>query len=106
MSSGESSGGFGGLIVTEHVKKLLQENGIDMLKLQFEELQQQTHGQPVIPPLHSAQCVNQLASIFTTRSTVESADDPSFFEDHPDTSNAAAASSTAYSKTAPSEEDF
>jgi hypothetical protein len=33
---------------------------------------------------------------------VESADNPSFFQDLPDTSGAATASSMAYSKTAPS----
>jgi hypothetical protein len=37
---------------------------------------------------------------------VESADDPPFVEDDPDTSEAAATSFTAYSKTDPCEEDF
>jgi hypothetical protein len=59
--------------MAEHVKKSLQENGIDMLKLQFKELQQQTHWQPVIPPLHSAQRVNCSASTRWNPQTVHPA---------------------------------
>jgi hypothetical protein len=50
LASGENSAGYGGLIMVKHVKKLFDENGINMLKYQYQQMlqQEQTHQQPVI----------------------------------------------------------
>jgi hypothetical protein len=56
MQSGECKAGFGGLIMPEHVKKLFEENGLDMLKFQYQQVQQEQRHQ--LPPLHFAQRVD------------------------------------------------
>jgi hypothetical protein len=65
IASGDCTAGYGGLIMVEHAKKLFEANGHNMLQFQHQQVQQEQPAlhQPVIPPPHSAQRVNNLASI-------------------------------------------